>query len=184
MTSTKSNIRRHFIQIRNNLPLSQQITLSQKIASTLVETPFWRNSKTVMLYLSTGSEVFTLALVTLSILEGKTTLLPKVSNKDILPIRVGKNFKIVSGFRGILEPESNDVFEGGIDLVIVPLVAFDEKGYRIGYGGGFYDRFLRKNKAKLKVGLAYEIQKIEKLPSDNLDEKLDVVITEKGIYHF
>ncbi|MGC8767563.1 MAG: 5-formyltetrahydrofolate cyclo-ligase [Brevinematia bacterium] len=184
MTPTKKDIRKENIKKRNSIPVIEQIRNSQKILGALSETDFWKNSKTVMIYLSIGSEVFTLALITLSILEGKTILLPKVSGRDIIPVKVGRKFKLVSGFKGILEPNLSETFSGEIDIVIVPLVAFDEKGYRIGYGGGFYDRFLKSNKVKLKVGLAYEIQKVKNLQPDDFDEKLDIVITENNIYYF
>ena len=83
---------------------------------------------------------------------------------------------------GIPEPEKNKkVFP---DILFIPVVAFDNRLYRIGYGGGYYDRYIQKvsNKKKLlKVGIAYSCQKIDKVPINKYDKKLDIIITEKYI---
>jgi len=83
---------------------------------------------------------------------------------------------------GIPEPEQiKKVFP---DIILVPLVAFDNRLYRIGYGGGYYDRYIKKisNKKKmLKVGIAYSCQKINKVPVSKYDKKLDIIITEKYV---
>ena len=81
---------------------------------------------------------------------------------------------------GIPEPTSNEIIYPSIFLV--PLVAYDEKLYRIGYGGGYYDRYLKKIKKRKKIvtiGLAYSFQKVKKIPIKKHDMKLDFVITEK-----
>ena len=83
---------------------------------------------------------------------------------------------------GIPEPTSNKIIYPSIFLV--PLVAYDEKLYRIGYGGGYYDRYLKKIKKRKKIiaiGLAYSFQKVKKIPIKEYDMKLDFVITEKNI---
>ena len=83
---------------------------------------------------------------------------------------------------GIPEPTSNEIIYPSIFLV--PLVAYDEKLYRIGYGGGYYDRYLKKIKKRKKIitiGLAYSFQKVKKIPIKEYDMKLDFVITEKNI---
>ena len=82
---------------------------------------------------------------------------------------------------GIAEPISNKIVYPNI--FIVPLIAYDEKLYRIGYGGGYYDRYLKKIKKRKKVitiGLAYSFQKVKKIPINKYDIKLDFVITEKN----
>ena len=81
---------------------------------------------------------------------------------------------------GIPEPTSNKIIYPNIFLV--PLVAYDEKLYRIGYGGGYYDRYLKKIKKRKKIitiGLAYSFQKVKKIPINEHDIKLDFIVTEK-----
>ncbi len=83
---------------------------------------------------------------------------------------------------GIPEPEQKKRVIP--DIIIVPIVAFDNKLYRIGYGGGYYDRYINKiskKKILLKVGIAYSYQKINKVPANKFDKKLDIIITEKNI---
>ncbi len=78
--------------------------------------------------------------------------------------------------------ESQNIPEGQTyDLVIVPLIAFDRQGNRLGYGGGYYDKFLAKNNYKQAIGLAYSLQEIKKLPVEEHDQSLDLIITEKEI---
>ena len=84
---------------------------------------------------------------------------------------------------GIPEPFKNKVISP--DILFVPLVAFDRDLFRIGYGGGYYDRYLAKLKKKkffISIGLAFSFQKVKKIPLNNFDKKLDIVITEKQFY--
>ena len=83
---------------------------------------------------------------------------------------------------GILEPISSKIIDP--DILLVPLVSFDSKLNRLGYGGGFYDRYIEKiEKVKkvIKIGLAFSYQKIKKIPTNKFDRKLDFIITEKEI---
>ena len=84
---------------------------------------------------------------------------------------------------GILEPKKNKK-EILPDLIMVPLVAFDKKLNRLGYGGGYYDRFLKKYEKKriIKIGLAISCQEVKKLPLNSFDRKMDFVLTEKKLY--
>ena len=69
-----------------------------------------------------------------------------------------------------------------IELVICPLVAFDDKKQRLGYGGGYYDRYLPKCKNALVLGIAFEAQRLERVPRDEYDLNMDIIVTEKNIY--
>ena len=92
-----------------------------------------------------------------------------------------KNNPLLINKYGIPEPEpSNKIYP---NILFVPLVAFDKKFNRLGYGGGFYDRYIQKlskTKKILKIGLAFSYQKINKIPVNKHDKKLDIIITEKG----
>ncbi len=81
-------------------------------------------------------------------------------------------------------PEPNKTFKIYPDILLVPLVAFDSRLYRLGYGGGYYDRYiekLSKKKKILTIGLGYSFQKVNKIPNNKYDKKLDIIITEKYI---
>jgi 5-formyltetrahydrofolate cyclo-ligase len=114
-----------------------------------------------------------------------------------LPVAVGrgqplvfrawtKDTVLVRGLYGILEP-SSDAEEVEPDIVLVPLAAFDRRGHRLGYGGGYYDRTLqglRKTRRITAAGLAFSVQEIGKLPADAHDEPLDLVLTERDVIDF
>lgn len=104
---------------------------------------------------------------------------PVINDNDLI-IKKGEQFKL--NIYGIKEPVGNNICEeSDIDIVIVPLIGFDEKGNRLGRGKGYYDRFLKKTKA-LKIAVGYECQKIDNLIYDENDVKMDMIITEKNIY--
>ena len=89
------------------------------------------------------------------------------------------------GTFGILEPKPeamNLVAPDELDLVLVPGIAFDKRGYRLGYGGGFYDAFLAQTKS-VKVGLAFDFQIVDLLPTREEDERVDLIVSEKTVYH-
>jgi 5-formyltetrahydrofolate cyclo-ligase len=93
---------------------------------------------------------------------------------------------LVRGLYGILEP-SSDAEEVEPDIVLVPLAAFDRRGHRLGYGGGYYDRTLqglRRSKRITAAGLAYSVQQMDQIPDDTHDEPLDLVLTERDVIDF
>ena len=109
-----------------------------------------------------------------------------VKNNPILQLSELKNFnELEPKTLDILEPRDNFIREFGLkklDLVIVPGIVFDENGYRIGYGYGYYDRFLKKlDKNVKKIGLAFEFQLVGKIPEERHDVPVDIVVTEERV---
>ncbi len=134
--------------------------------------------QTFFIYNSFGSEASTKVIISALIAAGKSVFLPRVEGENIVPVPVGET---ADGAFGIAEP-IGQAYEGEIDVTAVPLLAVNERGYRIGYGKGFYDRFL-KGRSTVKVGLGYAFQ-IENFTEDTWDEPLDEFLTEKGIFYF
>ena len=130
------------------------------------------------IYNSFGDEATTSMIIDALIKAGKEVYLPRVEGDDIVPVPYGPTIK---GAFGIGEPVGQ-AYNGEIDITVIPLLAVNESGYRIGYGKGFYDRFLKGRKTR-KVGLGYSFQ-IENFIQDDWDEPLDEFLTEKGIYSF
>ena len=96
-----------------------------------------------------------------------------------LPLSLKKNFY------GIPEPDSEDVnsvYDDKVEIIITPGVAFDKKGGRIGMGKGFYDKYFESNPKPVKIGLAFEEQVFDSVPSDEKDKPVDFIITDKNIY--
>lgn len=133
-------------------------------------------SSVFLLYYPHKNEVNTLNILNRLLSEGKTVLLPKVEGKHILPVKITDINSVSTGYAGIKEPEGGQVYRSDIDVIVVPAVAFDEKGYRLGYGKGFYDKFL-SNQNALKIGLAYDFQVLKEIPRDLHDIPVDIVIT-------
>ena len=143
---------------------------------------------TVAGYVATRDEADPAPLMDALREHGSTIALPRVMGKE-KPLRFHRwdaGAVPVSGAYGLLEPAA-DWPEVLPDLVLVPLLAFDAFGYRLGYGGGFYDRTLRELRARgpvLAVGLAFAVQEMAELPHDAGDERLDWIVTEEEARRF
>jgi len=152
---------------------------SEAIHKSLLDTEEYKDAKTVMFYVSTKNEVETHLMIK-EALRHKSVLVPKVSGEEIVPIEIKDFSELIPGAHDILEPMGGNVFQGKIDLVIVPGVAFDQDKHRLGYGHGYYDKFLAQTDA-ITIGLAFEENMVEKLPREPHDINVDKVITDKKI---
>lgn len=166
----KADLRLRAKSIRKSLNLTE---ISENIVSLIRKNSYYINSKKVMLFHPTRYEINLLALLN----DEKKFYLPKVRGNDLLVCPYCLDDKLEKSNFNILEPCSNPESAEGLDLVIVPALMVDKDGYRLGYGGGFYDRFLAKYGEYLKtiVVIPKELY-VEKLPIDEYDKKLDCVI--------
>lgn len=174
---TKDEIRKEKLLMRKNI--ENKIDKDAIILNTLTNQQFYKSAKSIMTYISYNGEVDTHKLIKKMLLDEKSLYAPKCVSKNEMEARSFLSLSdLVSGAYGILEPVG-DVCQD-FDLIIVPGVAFSESLHRIGYGAGYYDRFLKGKKA-VTVGLFYEIQKCEFI-ADSCDYPLDYIITEENIY--
>ncbi len=138
-------------------------------------------AKTVFLYLSFGSEVETLALTKKLLALGKEIAVPRCDpqTKTMTAVRLTDFQQLRPGSYGILEPapDAPVISKEEIDLCLVPGLAFDQEGYRLGYGGGYYDKFLKDFSGK-KLGLAFLECLTDRLPREEFDLPVDAVITD------
>lgn len=179
----KSSLRNMLRQRRQALSEQQQYQSAQIITNKVAELGEFQCASHVALYLANDGEVNTEALIELSHELGKSCYLPCVDGKQMTFHRYQPGQKLVVNRYGIPEPEpSSELIRAeALDLVILPLVGFDELGRRLGMGGGFYDRcFAFKNgddetKPKL-IGIAHACQKVEQLPQESWDLPLDKLI--------
>jgi 5-formyltetrahydrofolate cyclo-ligase len=189
-TSDKAEIRSSALRRRDALPPSTRQGYGEAILNRIMAMDQFRRSQTVMAYSSFGSEIDMLPLL-LAVLEcGKTLLLPKVNRAaDALEIYEVKNIEndLRAGVWGILEPvpeicACRAPFEQ--ELILVPGVAFDRLGGRIGYGRGYYDKFLAScrglNHLPLTIAAAFEVQVVDVVPMEPHDVRIDMLITEAG----
>ncbi len=112
--------------------------------------------------------------------QGAATFFPRVAGDDLAVIEVTDETPLEGGFRGILEPVGEPADPGVIDVVIVPGVAFDRSGNRLGQGKGYYDRLLPRL-AAARIGVAYSCQIVDVVPTTIHDVRMDAIVTEEGI---
>jgi 5-formyltetrahydrofolate cyclo-ligase len=170
----KEEIRKKILNLREKFQNSEEH--SYLIKENFFSLPEIKNFGTFLLYYPHRGEVNTLPIINQLLKEGKTVLLPKVERDNILPIFISNLSQLKKGYAGIKEPEGEPFPKEAIDLVVVPAVAYDKEGYRIGYGKGYYDRFLADFKG-LKVGLAYQFQILDKVPREKHDIPVDIIVT-------
>ena len=178
---TKSNLRDKILKLRrNNFKKTISINPSN-IYSFLKKKNF--NLKIVGGYYPTNHEIDDLEILNYFYKKGSVISLPKIKKKSQMEFYEWyKDDPLLINKYGIPEPvKANRVYP---DILFVPLVAFDNELNRLGYGGGFYDRYIQKIfkiKKIVKVGLAFSFQKFKTIPTNKYDKKLDIVITEKHI---
>jgi 5-formyltetrahydrofolate cyclo-ligase len=184
----KDNLRKDMLNKRKHMKIQNVSVFSDKIINTIMELPEFINCKNIMLYLSFNKEVNTYPLVKWCFDNGKTVIAPYCiqAQKEIVPFKISnlKSDLTKSAF-GVMEPK-HDLLEKAtiedIDLIIVPGVVFDVHCNRIGFGAGYYDRFLPKRKKNIPaIGICYDYQIINEIPTGEFDVPLDFIITEKRI---
>lgn len=176
----KHSLRKSILEKRNSLSQKEVIRLSAQIKERLFSTKEYLSAKTVMFYVSFNNEVYTHDMIVESF-NKKIVFVPKILKGDIVPHLIKSFDELAHGTHKILEPKTDNIFDRDkIDLIIVPAIAFDLHGHRIGYGKGYYDRFLKTVKA-YKIGLAFDLQIIEKVPNHPDDVPVDKVISEKRV---
>ncbi|MBU3144217.1 5-formyltetrahydrofolate cyclo-ligase [Clostridium sp. CF012] len=184
----KNDLRKNMLIQRKSMKVENVSAFSNKIIGTIMELPEFINCKNIMLYLSFGNEVNTYTLAKWCLDNGKKVIIPYCINatREIIPFEINNltNDLTKSTF-GIMEPKHDllkKVCMEDIDLIIVPGVVFDEHCNRIGFGAGYYDRFLPKRVENTStIGIAYDYQVINEIPTGVYDVPLDFIITEKRI---
>jgi 5-formyltetrahydrofolate cyclo-ligase len=137
----------------------------------------------VLAFVSISSEVPTSMLLGATLEAGKTLLLPYVAEDGALrAAAVSSLAELQPGYRGIPEPRARlPVDPASAGVIVAPGVAFDARGGRLGYGGGFYDAFLRAAAGVPRVGICFEVQLVDEVPMAEHDERVDVVVTEERV---
>ena len=183
----KEELRQHLLEQRESILEPEFYGASADIIEALKEQKEYRGAGTIHCYVSMNKrrEVETRVLIQEMLIRGRDVIVP-VTDFDsgtLRHLRL-KSFSDLEENRwGVLEPTTGEeVSPEVMDLVIVPMVGGDEQCNRIGYGEGFYDRFLKDVRC-LKIGLSFDINVIEQLPTENFDIALDKIITEKRILH-
>ncbi|MFU2029888.1 5-formyltetrahydrofolate cyclo-ligase [Bacillus wiedmannii] len=184
MREEKVRLRKQIIEHMNSLSEERCTTLSEQIAFSLYAQKEWAEAKTIGITLSMENEVNTYAIIEKAWEEGKKVVVPKCNKGTrTMSFRQISNFdQLEIVYMNLREPilaRTEEVNADDIDLQIVPGVAYTERGERIGYGGGYYDRYLVHYKGKT-LSLAYSFQIVEHIPVEPFDKNVEKIITEKG----
>ena len=184
-TETKEEIREKYRKIRAQIPSETRKHADSQIAERLFNRPEYRDARIIYCYMSFKDEADTASIIDESLRLGKQVALPRVSGKRKMEFFFISGQKdLVTGFMGIKEPagyclEASAPSEDA--LVLLPGLAFDRSGARLGYGGGFYDTYLAKHAGCKKAALAYSAQIAPEIPTEPVDVKTDMIITEKEL---
>lgn len=181
---TKKELRKEMKAMRQALTKEQIAGESEKIINRLLETEEYKNAKTIFSYVSFEEEADTIVFIRQALSDGKKVAVPKVSGKEMEFYPITSLDELQPGYYGILEPVTNDIAKETEGMLIVPGLAFDFSYNRMGYGGGFYDRYLNTHPEHqlMKAALAYDFQMVPEMETEQYDQKMDMIITPSKIW--
>ncbi|MBR1892968.1 MAG: 5-formyltetrahydrofolate cyclo-ligase [Lachnospiraceae bacterium] len=177
----KRALRKKILEIRDNIPSELIDKKSAVIWTKLMSSEAYKNASVIYFFVGYGSEVQTAPMIREALQMGKRVAVPRVVSKtDMKFCEIHALTDLVEGFKGILEPtEDAPVIKAPADLVILPGVAFDTDRNRMGYGRGYYDRFLEAiDKDVPKIALCFNEQIVDEVPHEVTDIKADQILTD------
>lgn len=180
----KAKIRHEVKTRRNSLTPTTIAAWSDQITQYLL--PLLDEYQTVMVYVSKSPEVETRPLIHHLLSRGKRVIVPIIERETgtlRLSYLTNTDVLVTSTFN-VPEPIGNEIPASAADVeaAIIPLIAFDITGNRLGYGAGYYDRFLHAHPSILKIGVAFSLQQAPSIPDDTRDVRMDIIVTERRIY--
>jgi len=183
----KKDLRKKIRLLRDAMSREENLRLSERIAENLFATKEYVEAENILTYVSFGSEADTYAIIRDALKRGKKVAVPRIDNGVMVFYVINGLSELVPGYYGIPEPDDKHIipFEPEKALMIVPGMVFDRKLNRIGYGGGFYDRYFSETSTKdyQRCGLAFELQVVEEdIEAEEYDIPLRKLVTEKKVY--
>ena len=188
LAEEKQTLRKAMRSVRRQFHLENGEEAAASLLELATSSPLFGGKKTISCFWPIQTEINTVPLI---------ERLVKMGHRVCLPIVVGEaqplifrewlpTLEMIEGaFGAMTPPETSPALTP--DLILSPLLAFDNLGFRLGYGGGFYDRSIeqiRKNQSLVTVGMAYSVQEVSDVPTETTDQKLDFLITEKEVIEF
>ncbi|MGL4848689.1 MAG: 5-formyltetrahydrofolate cyclo-ligase [Clostridium sp.] len=178
----KAELRKSMLYKRNLISAEEKSVFDERIIEAFLNLENYKKANNICIYVNYGSEINTKKIIEKALDEEKSVFVPRIKkNREMEFIKIDSIEELEKNKIGILEPkkEFTEKVEK-IELLVLPGLAFDLNGGRIGYGGGYYDRYL-DNKDILKIALSYELQILNEIPMEEHDIKYDYLITEKRI---
>lgn len=173
----KKTLRREIGRMKRAMTPQEIEERSQKLGELFLHCPQYREAETIYGYLPYNQEVRTVPMLQRALEDGKKVAVPKVYGDEMRFIYLDDLDRVAPGYAGIPEPVADEpVAEDPHALVLMPGLAFDCQGHRMGYGGGFYDRFLAEEPEHPTVALCYAFQMLTDLPTEEFDIPVDCVL--------
>lgn len=179
---TKRDIRARILEKRTHMTQEEWEFKSDLIVKRLMEHPFFVEAREIYCYMDYRREVGTRRIIEKAWELNKKTAVPKVCGDDTEFYYVQRFDELEKGYSGIWEPVTKKKAKGDSVLVLLPGSAFDRNRNRIGYGKGFYDKYLIKHQQYRTLALAFEFQVVDSIPTDSYDIRPDGIITEETYY--
>ena len=180
---TKKDIRKRVLSHRDSMGKEEWEENSRKIQNCVLTHPFFLESNSIYCYVDYRNEVETKSIIKRAWELGKRVAVPKIEGEDMCFYYISDFSDLKVGYRGILEPENLFPANDTHALVVMPGVAFDRARNRIGYGKGFYDKFMAKHPSFHTIALAFECQLLDAIDAEELDYRPEVLITEERLYN-
>lgn len=171
------------LRCRRQLPQAVAADLSYRAQELLLSTAAFAGAKSLALYSPIQNEISTNWIFAAAVAQGKTVFYPRVRGAVLELVPVRTQAELQQGSFGVMEPAPTLAATAAVpELILVPGVAFDRRGHRLGYGRGYYDRYLgRSPSSMLKFGFCYAFQLCDRLPDDDHDQRLDALVTESEV---
>ena len=182
----KKELRAAALQKRRAIGPGELAALSSLVGENVLSLKEYKEARLMISYCAMDDEVQTRPIIERALAEGKrvAVIVTDVSSKTLSFSEMKSFEELAPGALGILEPKEGRLRPVSIaqaDLILVPLVAWDESGHRLGYGAGYFDRALAWSTRTKKVGLALESQRLPQIPASRYDVPLDIIVTEKRV---
>ena len=173
----KKELRRQIRELKRAMTSEQIDAASARLGELFLNCPQYKEAKTIYGYLPYNQEVRTVPMLEQAMREGKRVAVPKCYGDEMRFIYMDDLCKVEKGYANIPEPIADDpVADDKTALVLMPGMAFTKDGKRMGYGGGFYDKFLAAEPDHPTVALCYDFQMVEDLPTEDYDIPVDCVL--------
>ena len=181
--ATKQHIRKEALARRAEISKEEAADKSRVITEKILALPAYKRAKSILLYIDVNGEVKTRELLERAWKDGRRTAVPRCRDKRMDFVEITDYSDLEPGTFGIPEPVSGDPISPGDALMIMPGTAFDRNLSRIGYGGGYYDRYLCENPDIQTVAVSYACQVFDSIPSEEHDVRPRILVTEDEILY-
>lgn len=182
---TKQEARERMKVLRRELSGTERDEKSRAAANHLFQLPAMKQASYFFPFVSYGTEIDTRGIIEQVLAEGRLkTAVPKVEGTEMEFYQITAMEQLKPGYQGILEPDTGQRMPAEEGVMLLPGLAFDREKNRVGYGGGFYDRYLQKHCSKIivTIALAYGFQIIDRIEAQDFDQKPQWIVTENGVF--